>query len=51
VNPAKYLSQSHVSRIRKRFGVAVEYVDYAEVKDLTMNPVSGVLWRSLIGFC
>ena len=33
-NPVKYLNQSYISRIRERFGVDVEYVDYADVKEL-----------------
>ncbi|MCD6535942.1 MAG: hypothetical protein J7K49_02780, partial [Thaumarchaeota archaeon] len=33
-NPAKYLNQSYISRIKEKFGVSIEYVDYAEVKGL-----------------
>lgn len=33
-NPAKYLNKSYINRIREKFGVGVEYVDYADVEEL-----------------
>jgi len=33
-NPAKYLNQSYISRVKEKFGVSIEYVDYADVKNL-----------------
>jgi len=36
-NPAKYLSVSYIAKIKEKFGVTVEYVDYNDVKRLYEN--------------
>lgn len=33
-NPAKYLGQQYMDRIRERFGVRIEYIDYTDVMRL-----------------
>ncbi|MEM4498396.1 MAG: hypothetical protein QW692_06185 [Nitrososphaerota archaeon] len=40
-NPVKYLNRSYMDKVRERFGVSIEYVDYSDVKRL-YDAVDGV---------